>query len=385
MSTAIASPLSVEALRERFPALSAPTVRLDGPSGSQTPQQVIDAMVGYLSGSNANLGGAFGASIVSTELFEQARTRAAAFFGTDDAGEVGFALNASMANAALADAAAATLSPREEIVVTALDHDANTDPWRRAAARYDLVVRTVGLDAEGRLDKAKLQAAVGERTAIVAFPYANNATGTMVEVAEAAKIAHAAGAIAWADPTHYAPHGPINVRACGVDIAFCSAYKFFGPHLGLFYARRDLLAAWTGGGDATGLERGTPPLESLAGLVAAFDYLEEVGWELITGHERTLAERFLAGIPAPWRLHGVPKPDGRTATFALTLPGHSPRDLAETLAQRGIAVGAGDFHSPATMAAMGLDEGAIRMGFLHYNTAADVDAALSALAAIAAA
>lgn len=384
MSPETAVPLTAEKLRERFPSLSTATVRLDGPAGSQVPQQVIDAIAGYLSGSNANLGAAFAESLSSGELFAKARTRAAAFFGTDDAGEVGFALNASMADAALADAAAATLNPADEIVVTALDHDANTEPWHRAAERYGLVVRTVGIDSDGRLDMAALRGTVGERTAIVAFPYANNATGTMVDVAEVAKIAHAAGAIAWADPTHYAPHGPIDVRTLGVDVAFCSAYKFFGPHLGLFYARAGLLAAWTGGRGATWFEHGTPPLESLAGLIAAFDYLDEVGGDFIVGQERALAERFLAGIPAPWRLHGLNTPKGRTATFALTLPGAHPRELAETFAQRGIAVGAGDFHAPGIFDALHLPDGAIRMGFLHYNTAADVDAALAALAEIAA-
>jgi cysteine desulfurase family protein (TIGR01976 family) len=386
MSTA-APTLTAEALRSRFPALSGPVVRLDGPSGSQTPQSVIDAIGGYLAGSNANLGGPFAATISTGDLFTAARARAAAFFGTDDVREVGFGLNASTLNAALVQAATARLRAGDEILVTALDHHANTAPWQRAATEHGLVIRTTGIDIDGRLDMAELNSTLGERTRIVAFPYANNATGTIVDVAAVARAAHRVGAIAWGDPTHFAPHGPIDVRELGVDVAFCSAYKFFGPHVGLFDARHDLLSAWAvagGTSDATQFEHGTPPLESLAGLVAAFDYLAEVGWDFITAHERDLGARFLAGLPEPWRLHGLPSADDRTATFAITLPGTHPTDLAKALAKQDVAVGAGQFHAPGVFGALGLDGGAIRIGFLHYNTMADVDAVLSALAAIAA-
>ena len=333
--TAPAPALTAEALRERFPALAGPVVRLDGPGASQTPQSVIDAMVGYLTAANANLGGVFGASVATGDLSAAVRVRAAAFFGTDDPGEVGFGLNASTLNEALVAAATAGLAGGDEIVVTALDHHANTEPWHRAAARHHLVVRTIGVDGEGRLDMAGLERALGDRTRIVAFPYANNATGTMVDVAAVTQAAHMVGAIAWGDPTHWAPHG-------------------------------------------------TPPFESLAALVAAFDYLDEAGWDFIAGHERDLAARFLAGLPEPWRLHGLPGTEGRTATFTVTLPGADPADLAKDLAARGFAVGAGTFHAPDIFSALGQDGGAIRIGFLHYNTAAEVDALLSALAAIAA-
>ncbi len=302
MSTAV-SAVSAEVLRTRFPSLASPVVRLDGPSGSQAPQSVIDAIGGYLATSNANLGGPFAASITTGDLLVSARARAAAFFGTDDVHEVGFGLNASTVNLTLAQAAARSLRAGDEIVVTAFDHHANTEPWERIAADKDLVIRAVGLDADGRLDMAALEAVLGDRTRIVAFPYANNAIGTMVDVAAVTAAAHRVGAIAWGDPTHYAPHGPINARELGVDVAFCSAYKFFGPHVGLFYARRNLLKAWAADTDAapasSPFEYGPPPLESLAGLVAAFDYLDEVGWDFITVQERELGARFLAGLATP--------------------------------------------------------------------------------------
>jgi cysteine desulfurase family protein (TIGR01976 family) len=371
-------------LRARFPALFGPGVRLDGPAGAQVPQAVIDAVCGYLAGSNANLGSVFPESVASGRLLAQARAGAGVFLGTPDVNEVGFGLNATTVNAALVAAATKRLRPRDELLVTRLDHDANVLPWQRAAAEHGLVLRTIGLDADGRMDLAALRAALSERTRIVAFPYAANATGTVVDVAGVAGLAHEAGAIAWADLTHYAPHGPAAVHEYGVDVAVCSAYKFFGPHVGVFYARRELLAAWTGAGDAraAGLEAGTPPLESLAGLVAAFAYLEEVGWKFIGEYERSLGERFLAGLAAleGITLHGLPTMDGRTATFALTRPGIEPVHVARDLSARGIAVGAGTFHAAPLLEALGVRGGAVRLGILHYNPEDDVDAALQALA-----
>lgn len=373
-------------LRARFPALSGPGVRLDGPAGAQVPQAVIDAVGGYLAGSNANLGSQFPQSVASGRLLARARAAAGAFLGTPDADEVGFGLNATSLNAILVAAAAKRLNPGDELLITRLDHDANVLPWQRAAAEHGLVLRTMGLDADGRLDLTALRAALSERTRIVAFPYAANATGTVVDVASVAKLAHEAGALAWADLTHYAPHGPAAVREYGVDVAFCSAYKFFGPHVGVFYARRRLLAAWTGADEARAaeLEAGTPPLESLAGLVAAFAHLEEVGWEFIAEYEQSLGERFLTGLAAidTVRLHGLPTMEGRTATFALTVPGAEPVRLARELSARDIAVGVGTFHAEPLLKALDVHGGALRLGILHYNTEDDVDAALHALAAV---
>jgi selenocysteine lyase/cysteine desulfurase len=265
-------------------------------------------------------------------------------------------------------------------VVSALDHDASVLPWRRAAAEHGLILRMVGLADDGRLDMGQLRAVINGRTRVVALPYAANATGTAVDVATVTRLAHAVGAMAWIDATHIAPHEPLRVRELDVDVAFCSAYKFFGPHLGLYYARREFAADWSGRTPGVGIESGTPPLESLAGLVATFDYLDDVGWQLITSQERTLGEQFLEGLPEPWRLIGLPTMDGRTPTFALTLPGSHPVDLARAFAERGIAVGAGTFHAPTLFEALGLCEGAVRIGFLHYNTSAEVDSALEALA-----
>ena len=374
-----ASAHAVEGIRTRFPALSGPTTRLDGPAGSLIPRQVIDSIAGYLSTRPANLGGVFAESLAATRLVELARHRCAAFFGTPDLDEVGFGLNASTVNATMVALAAQTMGTGDEIVVSALDHDASVLPWRRAAAEHGLVLRMVGLADDGRLDMDQLRAVINGRTRAVALPYAANATGTAVDVATVTRLAHAVGAMAWVDATHIAPHEPLRVRELDVDVAFCSAYKFFGPHLGLYYARRELTAAWSRRTPGAGIETGTPPLESLAGLVSTFDYLDEVGWRLIASQERALGRRFLEGLPEPWRLVGLPTMDGRTPTFALTLPGAHPVDLAQALAERGIAVGAGTFHAPTLFDTLGLREGAVRIGFLHYNTDAEVDDALNAL------
>ena len=382
-TTAAVSAHVVESIRARFPALAGRTIRLDGPAGSQIPREVIESIAGYLATCPANLGGVFAESLAAAQLVQQARDRCAAFFGTADRDEVGFGLNASTVNAAMVALAAATMSVGDEVVVSALDHDASVLPWRRAAAEHGLVLRMVGLCDDGRLDMNQLRTIINPRTRVVAVPYAANATGTAVDVAEVTRLTHAAGALAWLDATHIAPHEPLRVRELDVDVAFCSAYKFFGPHLGLYYARCELVAAWSRSTPGAGLESGTPPLESLAGLVAAFDYLDDVGWQLIASHERALGEQFLAGVPESWKVIGLPTMDGRTPTFALTLPGSRPVDLARAFAESGIAVGAGTFHAPTLFDALGLREGAVRIGFLHYNTGAEVDSALKALADLA--
>jgi cysteine desulfurase family protein (TIGR01976 family) len=377
-------PVTVRSRRRLFPALDGSMIRMDGPAASQVPGQVIEAVGGYLRASNANVGGAFPQSTSTEALVARARQRVAAFLGGQPE-EVGFGLNATAVNARLARAAARTLQPGDEIVVTALDHDANIAPWREAAAERGLAVRTAGVTGDTRLDMAALADVIGSRTRIVAFPWANNITGTIVEVAQVARLAHEAGAIAWADAAHYAPHAPVDARAAGVDVTFGSAYKFFGPHAGVFYARRDLLEQWAPGPPrstvpAASLEEGTLPFESLAGLVAALDYIEETGWEIIQQHERDLGARFLAGLAGRWRLHGRPAMTGRTATFALTLPSSHPSSLGAALAARGIAASTGHLHSPQITTTLGLDDGVVRIGLLHYNTADEVDRVLEALA-----
>jgi len=306
--------LDVAAVRARFSALDRPTAFFDGPGGTQTPDSVVEAMASYLRESNANLGGPFETSRRSEALVVSAHDTAARFLGCD-ADEVGFGQNMTTLNFALTRTLGRELRAGDEIVVTRLDHDGNVAPWLELAHDLDLVVRFADLrEEDATLDLDDLERQLGARTRVVAFPWASNAVGTMTDARRIAALAHDAGALAWVDAVHYAPHGPIDVRAAGVDVLLCSPYKFYGPHLGLFYGRRDLLERWRpykvrpAPDEPVGarFETGTLPHESLAGFCAAVDYVDSVGWEAIVAHERELGERLLEGLPDGLRLHGRP-------------------------------------------------------------------------------
>jgi cysteine desulfurase family protein (TIGR01976 family) len=374
--------LDVEAVRARFGALSGPTAFLDAPGGTQCPDSVIDAIAGYLRESNANLGGPFGTSRRTDALVANARLAAASFLGCDP-GETIFGANMTTLNFALSRTVGRTLRAEDEIVVTRLDHDGNVSPWLELAHDLDLTVRFVDIADDTTLDLADLEAQLGDRTRVVAFPLASNAVGTLVDGRRVAELAHAAGALAWVDAVHFGPHGPIDVAALGVDVLVCSPYKFFGPHLGLAFVRTDLAENWRTYKvrPAThGFETGTLPHELLAGFVAAVDYVDSIGWEAIHAQERALGERFLAGLTERCTLYGLPTMDGRVPTFAFTVDGMTPRTVAERLAERDIAVWDGDYYAIEVMKRLGLEpEGAVRAGFVHYNTAAEVDRLLNAL------
>ncbi|MEX0817735.1 MAG: cysteine desulfurase-like protein [Gaiellales bacterium] len=383
--------LDVAAVRARFSALQRPIAFFDGPGGTQVPDSVIEAMASYLRGSNANLGGPFETSVRSDALYLEAREAAARFLGAS-AAEVGFGQNMTTLNFALSRSVGRELEAGDEIVVTRLDHDANISPWLELARDRDLVVRFVDIrDEDCSLDLDDLERQLSERTRVVAFPWASNAVGTITDVRRIAALAHEAGALAWVDAVHYAPHGPIDVAAADVDVLLCSPYKFYGPHLGLFYGKADVLERWTpykvrpSPPEPVGarFETGTLPHEALAGFVAAVEYLESLGWEAVRAHERDLGRRFLTGLPESVTLHGAPAMEGRTPTFALTLPQHSPREAAEALAARGIAAWWGDYYAVEIMRRLGLPEGALRLGIVHYNTAEEVDRLLTELERLA--
>ncbi len=381
-----ATALTVEAVRAQFSALDRPLVFFDGPGGTQVPDAVIDAVAAYLRESNANLGGAFETSRRSDAIVTEARQAAAELLhATVD--ELAFGPNMTTLNFALSRAAARDWVAGDEIVVTKLDHDANVSPWLELARDRHLTVRLCEVDDECRLDLGHLRSLLSSRTRVVAFPWASNAVGTITPAAEIAALAHEAGALAWIDAVHYAPHAPIDVDAAGVDVLLCSPYKFYGPHLGLAFGRRELLERWrpykVRPADpypaGSRYETGTLPHELLAGFVACVDYVRRVGWDWILRHERALAERCLAGLPAPWRLHGPRSPEDRTPTFAITRDGLPPAAAAARLADRGFAVWHGNYYAVEVMKRLALDDGALRVGIVHYNTADEVDALLGAL------
>ena len=406
--------LDVDAIRSRFPALAARAAYLDGPGGSQVPQPVLDAMAGYLCDSNSNLGGAFRTSRESDEVMERGRAAAAEFTGGEPEG-IAFGANMTTLNFQLAHAVARTLRPGDEIVVTALDHDANVSPWLLVAEDHDLVVRTAPLRVDGvtpddggrdteaaprgrevTLDIDALEALIGERTRVVAFTLASNAVGSVPDAERIAAAAHAAGALAWADGVHMAPHGRLRARELGLDVVLCSPYKFFGPHLGIAAIRPDLAESLPADRVRPADERppghrfeaGTQSHEAIAGATAAIDYLRELGggdldsaFAQIHEHETRLSARFLSGLPGGIELYGNRTPEGRTPTFCFNVDGRGPREVAELLAEQDMYVWDGNYYALEPMRALGIEDtgGAVRAGFLHYTTEDEVDRLLEAL------
>ena len=379
--------LDVDAVRARFSALRAPTAFFDGPGGTQVPDSVIDAIAGYLRDSNANLGGAFGSSRRSDALLTQSRLAAAAFLRCEP-DEAIFGANMTTLNFMLTRTVGRTLRSGDEILVTKLDHDGNVSPWLELAHDLGVKVGFVEILDDTTLDYDDLERKLTDRTRVVAFPLASNAVGTLTDARRIVELAHDAGALAWADAVHYAPHGPIDVADLDVDVLICSPYKFFGPHLGVAYGRAELLESWRpykvgpAGLEPLGhrFETGTLAHELLAGFVAAVEYVESIGWAGIRTHERALGRQLLDGLPDSCTLHGLPSMDGRVPTFAFTVEGRSPRAVSEQLGEREIATWDGDYYAVEVMKRLGLGaEGAVRVGFVHYNTPAEVDRLLTAL------
>lgn len=379
--------LDISAVRARYSALDRHLAFFDGPGGTQCPDEVIDAISRYLREDNANIGAPYETSRRTTELVDLAHERAASFLGCS-AGEVAFGQSMTALNFLFTRAFARTLRKGDEIVVTALDHDANVSPWLELAHDLGIVVRTARLTDELELDYEDLAAQLSGSTRVVAFPVAANSVGTAPDVRRIVDLAHGAGALAWADAVHYAPHGPIDVTAWDVDVLICSPYKYFGPHMGLAFGKRELLESWRAykvrpaADQPVGhrFEHGTSQHELLAGFVAAVDYIDSVGWDAIQAHEHTLGERFLTGLPEPIELYGLPTMSGRVPTFCFNVPGRIPEEVATLLAERDIAVWHGNYYAVETMRYLGLDDGAVRAGIVHYNTEDEVDRLLAGLA-----
>ena len=381
--TAVA--FDVDAVRARFAALRTPTALFDAPGGTQVPDSVIDAVAGYLRDSNANLGGAFSSSRRSDALLAQARLTAAEFLRCEP-DETIFGANMTTLNFALSRAAGRTFHKGDEILVTKLDHDGNVSPWLELAHDLGLEVGFVEVADDTTLDYADLERKLTDRTRVVAFTLASNAVGTLTDARRIADLAHAAGALTWVDAVHFGPHAPIDVGELQADVLLCSPYKFFGPHLGLATVRGELAAGWRTYKvrPATHpFETGTLAHELLAGFVAAVDYIDSVGWQAIQAREHALGQQFLDGLPDRCTLYGLPTMEGRVPTFAFNVAGHSPRAVAEHLAAHDIAVWDGDYYAVEIMERLGLGpDGAVRAGFVHYNTAAEVDRLLAALEAL---
>lgn len=394
----------VEVARAQFPALARshrgrPVAYLDAPGGTQVPEAVIAAMTAVMEAGVSNLGGSFPSSRYAAEITEGARRAGADLFGCAP-DEVVFGQNMTSLTFALSRVLARSWRPGERVVVTSLDHDANITPWSLAAAEAGAEVTMVRFDsATYRLDPAAVAAVIDERTRLVAVTHASNALGTVVDVAPIAAAAHRVGALVFVDAVHYTPHGLVDVAAIGADFLVASAYKFFGPHVGLLYGRGELLeeleayrvrpAPDRGPGK---WETGTQSFAALAGVTAAVDYLaswgrgerrrERIGdaHRLCDLHLRGLMERFLQGLGPGVTLYGPAGLEGRTPTFALNVGRLAPSLVAARLGEAGICVWDGHYYAMEVMRQLGLDQGAVRVGFVHTTTADEVDRLLAALA-----
>lgn len=409
----MARQLDVDACRRQFPGLARqvngrPAAFLDGPGGSQVPRSVIDAVADCLAHRNANDGGAFATSRAVGELVDAARVAVADLLGAPDPDEVVFGPNMTSLTFALSRALAKTWRPGDEIVVTRLDHDANVTPWVRAAEDAGATVRHLDIDPDDctlRLDL--LPDLLNDRTKLVAVGLASNAVGTVNPVAEVITAARRVGALVFVDAVHAAPHRPVDVAALGAEFLACSPYKFFGPHAGVLWGRRDLLerlpAYKVRPAPDSGPGRwmtGTPSFEAIAGTHAAIDYLASLGagadrraalaagYETIRAHETELASQFLDGLTRlpSWRVWGIKDPariSDRVATFGLTHRTRPAAEVASLLGSQGLFVWSGNFYAQGLVERLGLaPAGMLRVGFLHYNTADEVARTLDALAAV---
>jgi cysteine desulfurase family protein (TIGR01976 family) len=442
----LAPALDLTSIRAQFPSLAQtvnghPAAFLDGPGGTQVPQRVIDAIANYLRHDNANTGGAYSTSRRTDAMIAEARSAMADFLHCA-ADEVAFGPNMTTLTYAISRAIGRDLRPGDEIVVTRLDHDANVSPWLAMAEDHGLTVRWAEIhDEDCTLDMADFASKINSNTKLVAAGYASNAVGTINPVKEIVRLAHAAGALAYIDAVHYGPHGLIDVAALDCDFLVCSTYKFFGPHMGVLFGKREHLKrlhpykvrpntnaipnCW---------EWGTLNHECIAGIAACVEYLAALGrrarpneeehggtaaigcpssearpvasttlgvnetgvnerraaikaaYEAIHEHERTLLERMMAGlrkIPG-LKIYGITDParfHERCATLAIRIPGHTPLELATKLGDRGFFTWDGNYYALNLTEHLDVEKsgGFLRIGLVHYNTVDEVDRLLTAL------
>jgi cysteine desulfurase family protein (TIGR01976 family) len=393
MAATPAECVDVAAIRARFSSLRQDFAFLDAPGGSQVPDEVGDAIAAALRDASANMGAVYPTSLRVKEILERAEASAARFLGCQPH-EVIFGANMTSLDFTLSRTAGRGFRPGDEILVSAADHDGGVAPWLELAHDRDLVVRHVELHDDTTLDVADLEAKLGPRTRVVAFAWASNAVGTVVDARRVCKLAHEAGALAWVDAVHYAAHEPIDVREVGADVLVCSPYKFCGPHLGLAYGRAEVIERWRpykarpAPSDPLGrrFATGTPPYELLAGFTATIGYLDSIGgFAAITPYERALGQRFLDGIGDEVTVYGLPGMDGRVPTFLINVEGVPAADVAQRLADAQIGVWAHDsWYSLDLYKRLGYADKSVRIGFIHYNTAEEVDRLLGELGRIAA-
>lgn len=406
-------PLDLKAIRDKFPGLNRSAIFFDNPAGTQITQSALDRMTDYLVNTNANHGGVFATSCESDAVVCQARQATADFLNASRPEEIIFGPNMTTLTLHLSRSIATTLEPGDTIVATHLDHDANISPWTLIAADKGCNVAWVDFDVEdGRLLMESYEAALAKKPKLVALGYASNALGTINPVKNMARMAHQAGSLVYVDAVQYAPHGPIDVKDLDVDFLSCSAYKFYGPHIGILYGRYDLLdemMAYKVRPASNELpwkfESGTQSWEGIAGVLGALEYFEWIGTEFGGEHKGRFEVKFngrvrhlkqglaaiqeyeyemsrillttLQQVPG-LHIYGLDDPhwvDERVPTFAVNLEGRHPRHVAELLNERNIFVWDGNFYALSVTERLGVEDlgGVVRIGGAHYNTIAEIE------------
>ncbi len=412
MTTAMTTPAaaSVDTIRSRFPALErrhngTPVAYFDGPGGTQVPQSVVEAMKDYLFHHNANTHWAYPTSIETDALIEAARAALADFLGGRPS-EIAFGANMTTLTFHLGRALGRRWSEGDEIVVTELDHHANVDPWRHVAKERGLAVKAVPFRREtGQLEMDALDSALGPRTRLVAIGAASNALGTINDVRRVADLAHAVGALVFVDAVHYAPHALVDVTALGADFLACSAYKFYGPHIGVLWGRQSLVEGLdlpklepAPESSPESLETGTQNHEGIVGAAAAVDFLAsladgptrrarlEGAFTALHSRGQQLVERLWSGLLTldGVAVYGPPPGEPRTPTVSFTVRGVPSEDVARALAERAVFVSNGDFYATTAVARLGhAADGVVRAGCACYTTTDEVDRLLDAVRTLA--
>ena len=399
-----------DSCREDFPSLrrrhgDRPLAFLDGPAGSQVPEAVIDAIVGYYGTSNANTHGLFPTSRETDALLAGARSRVASFLGSATPETISFGASMTTLTFSLSRALARAWTAGDEVVITALDHEANRGPWLRLE-EHGIRIREVALRPDGCLEADDFERLINSRTRLVAMGLASNALGTVNDVALARRLSSRVGALLVLDAVHYAPHFAVDVEALDCDFLLCSAYKFYGPHVGVLYSRPGLLDTVDTDRLRTQdqaapyrIETGTLNHAAIAGVKAAVDYIAEFGdgsdtrarlvdaMSVIGAHERRVANHLydrLCDIPGV-TIWGPDFAEAhRAPTVSITIEGLRPDEVAVRLGDQGLQVWDGDFYAARAIESLGLDAagGVLRTGVLAYNTVDEVDRLADAIAAL---
>jgi cysteine desulfurase family protein (TIGR01976 family) len=406
--------LDLQWVRQQFPGLARqvhqqPAIFFDGPAGTQVPLSVASAVAHYLLHQNANHGGLFDTSIESDALLNEARRAGADLFGIADPEEIIFGANMTTMTFHISRAIARTWSPGDEIILSDSDHDANFTPWMIAAKDRGIQVHRIRVRPEDTtLDLDDLKTKLSPRTKLVAVGAASNASGTIHPVKNIISLAHQVGAIVYIDAVHYTPHALVEAADWQADLVIASAYKFFGPHAAMLWGRREILDSLPADKVRPASNHlpdrwmtGTPAAENIVGTLAAINYLADLGRSIepqavgrraaivaamqeITTYEQQLVQPMIQGlIDRGYKVWGITDPlrfNQRVPTISITHPKHAPKDLANHLAQQGIFVWNGNFYAQPLTEALGLEPlGMVRIGLVHYNTAAEVDRFLQSL------